>query len=212
MNSNIAGAGSSLETMPEQATSSGRGAALGRWFLADTAEAPGRHTGPHGRPEAHCRQHWLRVMCLTGLDYFSTLGYQPAIAALAAGAVAPLATVVLVLVTLVGALPVYRRVAEEGPHGTGSISMLAKHLPRWSGKLAILALLGFAATDFMITMTLSAADATAHLVENRFAPKGLKGKRSSSRWRCSRGSASSFCAASARRSGSQRCSSPAFSR
>ncbi len=168
--------GSSLEVRPTEPERLSRGAALRRWMLADTAESPGRQTGPHGQPEEHRRAHWFRVMCLTGLDYFSTLGYQPAIAALAAGAVAPIATIVLVLVTLAGALPVYRRVARESPHGTGSISMLAKLLPRWGGKLAVLALLGFAATDFMITMTLSAADATAHLVENPFAPDALKGQ------------------------------------
>jgi hypothetical protein len=114
----------------------------------------------------HTSHHWLLLLCLVGVDYFSTLAYLPSIAAEAAGAWAPVAAGGVVLVTFLLALPVYWYVVGRAPDGRGAIGLLEDSTPGWRGKLIVLTLLGFAAADFVITRSLSLADAAVHLIHN----------------------------------------------
>src|ERR1700722_10764147 len=111
---------------------------------------------------------WLLVLCLVGLDYFSTLAYLPSIAVEAAGQLAPLAVLGVAVVTLFAAVPVYWYVVGRSPHGHGATGLLETLVHGWFGKAAILVLLGFVGTDFVLTRTLSTADATTHLLHNSF--------------------------------------------
>jgi membrane-associated protease RseP (regulator of RpoE activity) len=112
---------------------------------------------------------WWLILCLVGLDYFSTLAYLPSMAVENAGYImAPVAALLVAAITLLVALPIYLYVVGRSPHGQGATGLLESHLHGWGGKLLVLVLLGFVATDFVITRTLSAADASQHLIHNSF--------------------------------------------
>ncbi len=129
--------------------------------------------GMKGKEKVH-QSPWWAVMCLTGVDYFSSMGFQPGLAFIAAGALSPLATLNLVILTLFGALPAYSVIANESPQGRGSLAIFEKLLAGWLGKSIVLIILGFAVTDFVFTITMCAADATAHIIENPMWPVYLK--------------------------------------
>lgn len=163
--------------MPRPASVS---SAFARWLRGDAEVGSGKREKKSKRPhdETADQTSWYRTLWLTGVDYFSSLGYAPGIAYLAAGYLAPIATLLLVFVTFFAAVPVYYLVAKHSTTGEGSIKMIERLTTGWGrlgwyGKTLVLILLGFAMTSFVITITLSAADATVHIIENPFWPESF---------------------------------------
>src|SRR4051812_46910115 len=115
---------------------------------------------PAEKPRPH--YGWWIVLCLLGLDYFSSLAYLPSLAlAQVQGlsglppkdlrTLAPVAALGVVVLTLFAALPVYLYVVGRSPHGHGAVGLLERRWPGWGGKLMVLILLGFVATDYVLT-------------------------------------------------------------
>src|SRR5438045_2079603 len=102
---------------------------------------------------------WGLVLCLVGIDYFSTLAYLPSLANEAAGPLAPLAAAGVVAVTLLLALPAYLYVVGRSSDGRGATGLMQKSITGWRGKFLILVMMGFVAADFIITRSLSTSDA-----------------------------------------------------
>jgi len=117
---------------------------------------------------------WPFVLCLIGVDYFSTLAYLPSIAVQAAGPLAPVAAGLVVLVTFLLALPVYWYVVGRAPDGRGATGLLETLVPGWRGKIVVLTMLGFAAADFVITRSLSLAVAAVHVIHNPHGQQAIR--------------------------------------
>ena len=124
------------------------------------------------RPAGPRTYAWGLVLYVVGLDYFSTLAYLPSIAVEAVGgahkALAPLAALGVVAATLLAAVPVYVYIVGRSPHGQGAVGLLERLVHGWRGKTLILVLLGFVAADYVVTRSLSVADAAVHIIHDPF--------------------------------------------
>lgn len=109
---------------------------------------------------------WGLVLCLVGIDYFSTLAYLPSLANEVSFEMAPFAAVGVVAVTLLFALPAYLYVIGRSSDGRGATGLMQRSIFGWRGKFLMLVMMGFVAADFIITRSLSTSDAAVHLLAN----------------------------------------------
>jgi hypothetical protein len=133
---------------------------------SESTDPPSSSSDPPSPAQTPFRTAWPWVLCVIGLDYLSTLAYQPTVAFGAAGRLAPLVTVLVAAVTLFAALPIYLYIAGRSPHGGGTTALLERVIPGWFGKLLLLSLLAFGAVDLVFTRTFSAAAAAEHVTRS----------------------------------------------